>query len=302
MIPARLRRNAVDVWGTAGAAWLDRLPELLDTIAADWNLDIAEPFVLSYHWVAATTRADGTAAVLKLGVPHQDHLAVEAAALREYDGAGAVRLLAFDEARGALLLERADPGTPASALVPQRDAEATAAAISVLRRLHLPPSAEPALPDVAGQVDDFAAYLREHPNGGPLPRKLVQHAAALFDELTASATARVRLHGDLHHDNLLSASREPWLAIDPHGAVGDPGYDVGAWVYNPDPDRRDDALLALVPDRIEQLADGLAMPTDRVVAYAFVKAVLSEVWTAEDGGTPGSRALDVARLLQPRVS
>ncbi len=44
------------------------------------------------------------------------------------------------------------------------------------------------------------------------------------------------------------------------------------------------------------------MPTDRVVAYAFVKAVLSEVWTAEDGGTPGSRALDVARLLQPRVS
>jgi len=26
------------------------------------------------------------------------------------------------------------------------------------------------------------------------------------------------------------------------------------------------------------------------------------VWTAEDGGTPGSRALDIALLLQPRLS
>ena len=66
MIPARLRRNAVDVWGTAGAAWLDRLPELLDTIAADWDLDIEEPFVLSYHWVAATTRADVPGCRLRL--------------------------------------------------------------------------------------------------------------------------------------------------------------------------------------------------------------------------------------------
>ena len=32
------------------------------------------------------------------------------------------------------------------------------------------------------------------------------------------------LHGDLHHDNVLRARREPWLAIDPHGVVGDPGW------------------------------------------------------------------------------
>ena len=30
------------------------------------------------------------------------------------------------------------------------------------------------------------------------------------------------LHGDLHHDNVLTADREPWLAIDPHGVLGDP--------------------------------------------------------------------------------
>jgi streptomycin 6-kinase len=72
-------------------------------------------------------------------------------------------------------------------------------------------------------------------------------------------------------------------------------------LYNPEMDRREDHLLALVPARIEQLAEGYGLPIDRVVAWGFVMAVLSEVWTAQRG-TPGSRALDVAMLLEPRLA
>jgi streptomycin 6-kinase len=90
--------------------------------------------------------------------------------------------------------------------------------------------------------------------------RLVNRAAGLLVELSESATDQVVLHGDLHHDNVLRAEREPWLAIDPHGVVGDPGFEVGAMLYNPDPARRDRELLALVPARIEQLADGLGCP------------------------------------------
>jgi streptomycin 6-kinase len=84
--------------------------------------------------------------------------------------------------------------------------------------------------------------------------------------------------------------------------IGDPGYDCGALLYNPEPWRREDHLLALVPARIEQLADGFGIPVDRVVAWGFVMGVLSEVWTAQGAGTPGSRALDVATMLYPRLS
>lgn len=41
------------------------------------------------------------------------------------------------------------------------------------------------------------------------------------------------LDGDLHHFNILRAHRQPWLAIDPKGLVGDPAYEVGAFLYNP---------------------------------------------------------------------
>ncbi len=52
---------------------------------------------------------DGTPAVLKLTNPHRES-EQEADALERWDGDGAVRLLARDDERNALLLERCEPG------------------------------------------------------------------------------------------------------------------------------------------------------------------------------------------------
>lgn len=303
LIPDDLAAKVTTIWGDLARRWLSELPDVIAYCTAAWQLTLGPAYPRSIHWVHAVTRADGTPAVLKLGPPEPGHLADEAAALRAFDGHGAVRLLASDTGRGALLLERADPGTPVARLVPGRDEDATAAVIGVLRRLHRPVPADCPLPDLRTLGRAFTAHLARYPGDRPLPRRPVQVAATLFDELCDSATGRVVLHGDLHHDNVLTADREPWLAIDPHGVVGDPGYDAGALLYNPDPDNRAPELTALVPRRLEQLADGLAMPGERILAWAYVKAVLSDVWTAESGpDMTSSRAWDVAEYLLPRLS
>ncbi|GIH15654.1 aminoglycoside phosphotransferase family protein [Rugosimonospora africana] len=320
MITDALTRNVVGAWGEAGARWLAELPAILAQLARDWKLTPGTPYELSYHYVAEAVCADGTPAVLKLGVPTGSSLAEEAPALAAFGGRGSVRLLRADLERGALLLERVSPGSRLRDLVPARDTEATSAATGVMRRLHVPVPEAPApgrptlealplgrpIPEALAQVRAFDEYARVRGQAGRLPLDLVVRAGGLMRELCASASERVVLHGDLHHDNILRADREPWLAIDPHGLVGDPGYEVGALLYNPDPGDRDEALTALVPSRVEQLADELAMPVDRVVAWGFVKAVLSDVWSVEDwspasGEFRPSRALDVARLLLPRL-
>jgi len=307
VITEALARNVVDVWGADGSRWLADLPSIVEGFARDWSLEIGEAFDLSYHYVTAVTCADGSPAVLKLGVPTGTSLAEEAPALEAFDGRGAARLLRADLARGGLLLERILPGWRARDLVPANDADATSAAVGVMRRIHVPPPVNSAIPEALAQADAFDEYAARFGEGGPRPLDYVLHAGGLMRELCASATERAVLHGDLHHDNILRGAREPWLAIDPHGIVGDPGYEVGALLFNPDPDNRDEALTALVPSRIEQLADELSMPVDRVVAWGFVKAVLSDVWTTEawtstDDWSPASRAIDVARLLRPRLS
>jgi streptomycin 6-kinase len=91
------------------------------------------------------------------------------------------------------------------------------------------------------------------------------------------------------------ATRGGWLAIDPHGFVGDAGYDTGAMLYNPNPENRELALQRLVPRRIEQLAEHDDL--DRIIAWGYVMGVLSQIWA---GDHPG-RALDVAALLEPRL-
>jgi streptomycin 6-kinase len=299
VVPAVLARNAVGVWGDAGRAWLADLPAVLSGVLSDLALEPGAPFDLTYHWVMAVTRADGTQAVLKLGVPGAEHLAVEAAALRAWGGRGAVRLLGHDAGRGALLLERAEPGTRAAALVPHEDSTATGALIGVMRELHAAPPPAAGVPALGELAADFDAYLRTYPVDGPMPRRLVQTAARLFADLCASAPDTVLLHGDLHHDNVLCAGRQPWLAIDPHGYVGDPGYDVGAVLYNPDPTDPHPDVLPLVPARLDQLVEDSGLPRDRVVAWCLVKAVLSEVWSCEDGGRPDGKPLAVAVALEP---
>jgi len=306
-VPPALTRNVVGVWGDAGRRWLDDLPSILDDVLRRWSLECGRPLPMSLHWVGSVTRDDGSLAVLKLGLPHadEDHQAVEAAVLRAYGGRGAVRLIAHDPDRGALLLQRADPGRQLRDLVPAHDEEATGVLAAVLRDLHAArvPAGD-AVPPLRRVRRAFTEHLARHEADDVLPRRLVQAAASLFDELVASGDAPVLLHGDLHHDNVLSdeESASGWVAIDPHGYVGDAGYDAGALLYNPDPGVRSEALLRLVPARIEQLADGSGLPLEHVIAWGFVKGVLSEVWSAQDelDYAPG-RALDVARLLEPRL-
>ncbi len=297
-VPAVLRANVVACWGPAGRRWLDALPGQVAAAAGRWQLTLGEPFDLSMNWVVAATRADGSPVVLKLGVP-DGHLRQEATALRVFGGRGAVRLLA--EEPGALLIERAVPGERAAALVRHDDDAATEALMSVAQRLHEPPPPRTGLPHLRDEGRAFRDHLARFPGDDPLPRRLVEAAAGLFDDLCADPSGDVVLHGDLHHDNVLDGGPAAWLAIDPFGRIGDAGFDCGPMLYNPEPSRRSADLLALVPSRLEQMAGTLGIPLDRVTAWGFVMGVLSEVWNAQ-GDTPvGTRALDVAELLYPRL-
>src|SRR5215218_6057370 len=103
-VPGVLARNARAAWGSDGERWLAALPGLLEEVARDWELELGAPYGLSFHWVCRVRRADGSPAVLKLGPAAPGHLALEARTLAAYAGSGAVRLLAQDAGRGALLL------------------------------------------------------------------------------------------------------------------------------------------------------------------------------------------------------
>ncbi|HWS89492.1 MAG TPA: aminoglycoside phosphotransferase family protein [Pyrinomonadaceae bacterium] len=293
-------RRIIALHGEAGRVWLEGLPALLEHCEGRWGLKVGPPFApLSYNYAAPAEGPRGERLVLKLGVPTHGLLG-EINALLGFDGSGAARLFDSDAARGALLLERLEPGTPLTALCEKDDAAATSAAASVMRKLNRAGRLSPQIRPTAADWGQGFERCREHFGGttGPFPPKLFGEAESLYAELLSTSAPPALLHGDLHHGNILAAGRAPWLAIDPQGVVAEPAYEVGALLRNPLPQ------LLRLPDpvrtterRIAQLSDELGFERARVRGWGLAQAVLSAWWSIEDEGELGEHGYAAAEIL-----
>ncbi len=264
-----------------GASWFARLPDLLQACADRWSLTLEPPFELSYNYVSPAVRADGLEVVLKIGLPFSE-FSSEAAALAIYNGSGIVKRIAFAPDLNAMLLERIRPGMLLSEL--GDDDRMTGVAAHVMSRLWVPAPAEHAFPTTSDWAGGLGR-LRERFNGGtgPIRSRLVDKADSLFSELHASEGERVLLHGDLHHFNILRGQREPWLALDPKGLIGEREYEIGALLRNPDLEKLDDrALMKLTLRRIALLSEIFGFDRQRLTAWCFAQDVLSVWWGIED--------------------
>ena len=298
IIPEGFANFMIELAGEEGRAWLDRLPSILAACEERWNLTIGAPVGnLSFNYVAPAILADGTEVILKTGLT--DEFPSQPEALRHFDGHGAVQLLAYDEHDEAMLLERLKPGTSLRAV--EDDEAAISAATAVMRRLWRPlPAQHYPFPTVNDWSRAFADVRKLYDGGtGPFPTAMFDKAEKLYAELCASMNEPVLLHGDLHQDNILSAERESWLAVDPKGVIGEPAYEVGAILRNFWPD------ILSIPDsksfmarRIDQLSAELGFERERVYNWGFSQAVLSVLWGVEDTGKLSDEGLYFVRLLE----
>lgn len=208
-VPAALR----EVWRHE-AAWLAALPGLAAECAAAWGLELGQPVDTPHSLVVPAGDV-----VLKLNAPSHDEADHEADALAAWAGRGAVRLLARDEERRALLLERCRPGTELwHAGVDERAVVAV-----LLERLSIP--AGPPFRSLAGEADRWAEQVpwRWERGGRPFERALLDLALDVYRTVDRRAARLV--NQDLHGGNVLRAEREPWLLIDPKPLAGEAELD-----------------------------------------------------------------------------
>lgn len=290
--------TALPVWKamrrtTDGRAWLARLPALVEEARQRWGLRLGAPYQGgSCSWVAPAVSGDGTRAVLKVTWPHRE-AAPEGPALRLWSGHGAVRVYAEDPQLGALLLERCEPGTELGAARHLPDEERLLIGCGVLRRLwsagpRFPASrsaAPPWLERLADVAAEWAELVQERAARQPRLREedagVWRLGADLLRRLPEEAAEQVVLHGDFNPGNLLSARREPWLAIDAKPMAGDPAYDpwplveqLGAPFAAGDP-------RAVLRRRTALAAEALGLDVDRVRAWAVARRVEYVLWAAE---------------------
>ena len=234
-----VRARLAGRFGPAVAGWCAELPALLDAVAGQLQIAAAEAGALQ-RWAAS---------------PHS------------------VLLHDADLERGALLLERVQPGTRLADEPDPWPLEDVAPMLSDLRQ-PVEPAAGSGLPGLRQRVEFVfeltRGRLRRHPAAaGRVPSGLVEDA-----RLTACALADggpVRLvHGDLHPGNVLRGGPgRGVVAIDPRPCLGDPAFDAVDWVLASGGGEAD------VQNRIDRLAGYLdEVDADRVWAWCRALAVV----------------------------
>ena len=261
--PGEFRNRMRALYGAEGDVWLAQLPALVRRYGERWSLTLDGPVPSpSYNYVIKGRQRDGQPVALKLGVPNKE-LLTEIEALRLYDGCGCARLLAAEPDEGALLLEWLEPGEMLVTL--EDDEEATRIVTQVMQALWRPLPEQHPFPTTAKWARGLERLRATFHGGvGPFPKRLVEAAERFFADLLASQAPPVLLHGDLHHYNILSAQRAPWLAIDPKGLSGEPLYETGALLRNPTPQVAAwSDLQRISARRVDILAEMLEADRDR---------------------------------------
>jgi streptomycin 6-kinase len=276
-VPPRFVADAEARAGAAGRAWAVGLPAAVQVLAGRWGLTLDGAPMRGYLGLVVPVRRGDEPCVLKLSWLDESN-AHEALALEAWRGRGAVRLLAADKVRGALLLERLD-GSRSLEDVPADEAVATAGRL--LRRLAI--AAPPGLPSLDERATRLAADLpaRWAQAGQPFARAFLDCASSLAIELGSTSQPLLTNH-DLHYGNVLAATREPWLVIDPKPLAGDPEYALAPLIWR----RSDDLTTHRSFDRrLAALVEAADLDAERARGWALVRTLDYWLWALSVGLT-----------------
>ena len=279
----------------------------LDPYLQAWNLSDPQPLAQTPTSHLYTVQHEGMTVVLKLLTDYGWEEQRGAAALRIWDGRGAIRLYRSDEK--AQLLEYADGDDLVPMVERGEDEEATRIIAGVIRQLHSAPQDKPK--DGLYPLDrwfralfDKAAVDREAGD-----ETVYMRGAAVAARLLADPREMRVLHGDIHHANIRHSARRGWLAFDPKGVVGERTYDCANTLCNPFLGMRGYDPLVHNAARLLRnagiLSEELGIDLARILAYTFAYSCLSAAWSlsseVENEGAP-QWALNIAEIVEPHLA
>lgn len=267
-IPAAFAARIERAEGPAGTAWLAELPGRFAAMIERWGLKVegaprhgamslvlpvsrgGELFALKVAWLNETTTD-------------------EAAALRWWDGRGTVRLIDSLPEEGVLLLERLDPDRTLASAGLDEAATVTGELIRLLA-ISVGPPMRTFSTEISGILE--CIEFRWMAQGTPFDRGTLDRVLAIARSLPTDADHHM-VNRDLWDDNVLAATRRPWLVIDPQPIAGPPEYAVAPSLL-----RRLDQMAD--PDDLDRFVARVcrAGALDRELAIAGAVVRIADYW------------------------
>lgn len=268
---------------------------LFETHLQRWNAQVAgDPFATRTSDllpVSLTGGLEDIPAMIKITRDPDEQIGGQV--LKWWDGNGAAWVYDYDQATGALLMERATGSRHLLRMALEgEDDAATRSICHTIHQLHSKRS--PAPPEKLLPLTHFFRSLT------PMAKQeggLMAECAAVADELLREQREHVILHGDAHHSNILDFNKRGWLAIDPKRVTGERYYDYVNVLCNPDLKTCTDPVR--FARQLAVVIHVAGLERQRLLRWIMAHAALSAAWFLEDGERiQANKELAVAHLAQ----
>ena len=298
-VPDAVRRRALS-HGALGAQWLRDLPAIVADIERRWDITVGATLTGgTAAYVAEATTRDGAAAVLKVATPPAidgaTAFAQMALTLELAGGHGCARLLARDDERAALLLERLGRSLGELDLSVERELEIICRTVQpvwvrVPRDTPLPTGAEK-----AHWLSDFIETTWEALDR-PCSRGTIDLATAFAAERAAAfdPASAVLVHGDAHRWNTLEAAEGTFKLVDPEGLVSEPAHDLAIPMREFNRELLEGDAVRLGRERAQLLGRLTGVNPTAIWQWGFIERVSTGLHTMELGFEGGHEYLEIA--------
>lgn len=257
------------------------LPREVGEFLEAWRLVPDGPLLTTRSSWLAPVQHEGSPAMLKVARIPDEQSGYRL--MTWWDGQGAAKV--FASSAGALVMERAAGASDLARMAwSGQDDEACRILCDTAARLHAPRRGP--LPELHPLEAWFQRLFQLPPDYAALAP-----AADIARQLLAAPYAVGPLHGDLHHDNVLNFGERGWLAIDPHGLLGERGFDFANIFTNPDlgdPSRPLATLPGRLEARLEVVISTTGMVPERLLRWIVAWTGLSAAWFIGDGDDHGA--------------
>jgi streptomycin 6-kinase len=269
----QLGENITNIYGDFGKKWLNGLPIIVTDLTKKYDLHHLEPVRnMRFNFIAKGYK-DTQPIILKVG-PNTLALEREADYLKVFQDKGVVKVLASEN--NAIIMEQAIPGITLKQYFPELEEMTVEVLCEIILNLH---TVEIPKQHHFHSLENLLKILDQTLN---IPLNVLNKARQLRDNLLLTPHKQVLLHGDLHHDNILK-NDDSWLAIDPKGFIGDPAFEVTAFLCNPIPELIEQKTAKkIIEHRIKICAHLLRLSAQRICDWLYVKVVLCWAWSLED--------------------
>lgn len=203
-------------------------------------------------------------------------------------GAHSCKVYAYDESAGLLLEERIIPGT-----VLRREAsleKRIQVFASIFHEIHRPVQQGKAYLDWLDGICDYC--VRNHVAEELLD--LALRAREFCKEMFAKYPERVLLHGDLHHDNLLSRADGSYAMIDSKGIIGPAIMDLPRFILNELDTDHACSDREHIQEAIRLMGRQTGYPEEDIRKLFFMETVMGNIWCAEDGEEMDREEMEIA--------